>query len=224
MHGLSRHGNASETDDDDDDDDDKDGNSDTSNDADDHDNDNNDNDRDESIVSPAEWQQIGNRLFKEDDLNEACHAYTNALAGLVAEHATMDISIMVAVLCNRSAARVKLYRAEDAVDDAADAVRLDPSQVKPHYRLATALRAMGRHREAMDACDAGLELSPGHEQLVKLRASCSLPVELQKTATPEAASIVKCQACDLALWFCVCAKGVGSHSQACGSCVLPADI
>ena len=57
--------------------------------------------------------------------------------------------------------------------DATDAVKFEPGQVKPRYRLATALQSLGRFQEAVDACDCGLALAPGHLQLESLRSSAS---------------------------------------------------
>jgi len=83
----------------------------------------------------------------------------------------VDLATSCAVLCNRSAALVQLNRFDDAVRDAMDAVHFDSRKVKPHYRLAKALAAMGRHREAVDACDEGIEIAPENEQLEELRNS-----------------------------------------------------
>ena len=124
-----------------------------------------------SPISAAEWQVTGNQFFKQGNLEEACKAYSRALELLLSVTDDVDLVSGSNVLCNRSAALVKLSRFDDAVRDATDAVHFDPHKVKPHYRLATALAAMGRHREAVDACDDGLDLAPGSEQLEELRSS-----------------------------------------------------
>ena len=129
-----------------------------------------DDDDEASTVDAAERQAAGNQLFKDGDLEGACEAYASALSSLVGVPEP-DLSAMSAVLCNRSAALVKLGRSEDAVQDATDAIKFDRRQAKPHYRLATALKSLGRHREVVDACDEGLELAPEHEQLEALRTS-----------------------------------------------------
>jgi len=122
----------------------------------------------ERRVDAAEKRATGNQLFKNGDLEAACEAYASALEALL-YNTEPDLSAMSAVLCNRSAALVRLDRGEDAVRDATDAVQFDPRQVKPYYRLATALDSLGRHREVVDVCDEALELAPESEQLEALR-------------------------------------------------------
>jgi Flp pilus assembly protein TadD len=72
------------------------------------------------------------------------------------------------VLCNRAAALIKLGRFEDAACDASEASDLEPSMLKAHYRLACALKALGRRDCGLKACRAALALQPDHAQLVKL--------------------------------------------------------
>eukprot|EP00966_Prymnesium_polylepis_P085416 1977554-Prymnesium_polylepis.1 len=122
-------------------------------------------------VPAAECQATGNKCFKDGKLDLALLWYARALAALV-KQADVDLSAVGAVLCNRSAALVKLGRHDAACADAAQAVELQPDQVKPHYRHACALRALGRHDAAVAACDKGLALAPGHAQLNEVRRAC----------------------------------------------------
>jgi tetratricopeptide (TPR) repeat protein len=127
-----------------------------------------------TAVDAVERRAAGNEHFKKGELEAAYEAYSLALSALV-DVPEPDISAMSAVLCNRSAALVKLGRAAEAVQDATDAVQLGWKQVKPYYRLATALYSSGKSREVLlqvvDACDEGLELAPENEQLEELRVS-----------------------------------------------------
>ncbi|KAL1495889.1 hypothetical protein AB1Y20_014533 [Prymnesium parvum] len=76
------------------------------------------------------------------------------------------------VLCNRSAALLKLRRLAEALADADEAACLCPTFVKAHYRRAQALSAMEEHDLAAVACARALELQPDNEQIIGLLRSC----------------------------------------------------
>ena len=117
-----------------------------------------------------------------------------------------------------------LERACEAERDAARAILVDAALVKPRYRHACALHALGRLDEAIIACDAGLALSAGHAQLIALRKRCadevaaqsppaqSLPVQEQEEGgAPQSEE-------EYALWCQATANrlyGEGEHGQAC---------
>lgn len=114
----------------------------------------------------AAHKASADKLFKEGFLDEAICAYDLALA--VAD----DDAARTAILCNRSAVLLKDNKCKEATSDAARAVALDPANVKPRYRQACALSALGKTREAMAACDAGIKLAPDNAQLQALRSRC----------------------------------------------------
>ena len=80
-------------------------------------------------------------------------------------------------------ALVKLGRCEEALVDAVRAVFVDGKSLKPRYRHASALKALGRHRAAMEACDAGLAISPDHAQLIEMRNACSAALAVDAAAS-----------------------------------------
>ena len=131
------------------------------------------------MASVAELQAEGNRLVKDGDLEGAYVAYSRALLALEqggAGAGPTKQSSMVSLLCNRSVALLKADRCMEAEADAARAVALDGSALKPHYRRACALKALGRHREAATACAVGLKLADaaggGSTQLTTLKHEC----------------------------------------------------
>ena len=126
------------------------------------------------------------KLFKEGFYSEAICAYDAALN--LADAPTQIISI----LCNRSAALLKAGKFGEAAEDAARAVALEPNQLKPRYRQACALYELGRHRDSLVACDAGLSLAPSNAQLLALRSKCE-----QELATNEVASAMATGAADI---------------------------
>ena len=146
-----------------------------------------------SGATAADCHSEGNRLFREGDHAAACEMYGRALAALASagsnaagssadggSRLVTEQPSVSAVLCNRSSVLLKLARAEDALADAARAVSIDPGSIKPRYRQACALQALGRHREARDAYDAGLLLSPEHAQLSELRRACEASIRSDK--------------------------------------------
>ena len=72
------------------------------------------------------------------------------------------------MLGNRAAALLALGRAEDALADAKEAIRLDPNYVKGYYRCTSALLALGRNSSAVTAASTGLKLQPTNAQLQAL--------------------------------------------------------
>ena len=69
---------------------------------------------------------------------------------------------------NRAAAHLELNNNRSATLDCASALRLNPRNVKAHYRSSRALLAVDRIREADDACARGLELEPSSKALQAL--------------------------------------------------------
>ena len=122
----------------------------------------------------------GDDAFRAGDFERAIAAYAEALAALASD----DSATRSSILCNRSAALMKLSRADEAVRDAASAVAATPDAVKPHYRHACALRAGGAIGEALAACDAGLALAPGHVQLLELAHACADELGRQQQQPP----------------------------------------
>ncbi|KAL1525531.1 hypothetical protein AB1Y20_020387 [Prymnesium parvum] len=124
------------------------------------------------LYSAAECQATGNDRVKQGALEEALLWYARALAALVSEE-VVDMQAVAAVLCNRSMTLLKLGRHSEALEDATQAVSLQPEKPKPLYRRACALRALGQLEDAVHACDAGLALAPGSSHLEELRCSCT---------------------------------------------------
>ena len=131
--------------------------------------------------SMASAKDQGDAAFRAGDFARACSLYAYAL-----HSDQLDAAACSAILCNRSAALLKLKRNTEAREDAAAAVGYTPDVPKPHYRLACALRALGEHQAALTACNAGLATS-NHAQLKSLAASCTEALEqTSSAAAPEA--------------------------------------
>ena len=100
-------------------------------------------------MSILESKEAGNKLLKEGQTEEAIAEYGKAIeqCGNAAEHAK------VGAVCysNRSLALTKLARFEEALADAMEALKLDPTYAKAYNRQSKALEGLGRNEEAKRA-------------------------------------------------------------------------
>ena len=104
-------------------------------------------------------KQEGNDFFRQKQYTKAVAKFSESL-----QHKPTDPF----VLGNRAAALLALGRAEDALADAKEAIRLDPNYVKGYYRCTSALLALGRNSSAVTAASTGLNLQPTNAQLQAL--------------------------------------------------------
>ena len=104
----------------------------------------------------------GNAAYQAGRYTEAAGLYTAAL-GLLEELSGRERAVL---LSNRCAALVALgVVGGEALTDARGSVRADPTFVKGHLRLGTALLDRGDWEAAIDAIKDGLALDPRHAQL-----------------------------------------------------------
>ena len=101
------------------------------------------------------------------------------------------------VVCNRAACALKRYNFSDALADASEAVALEPSYVKGHWRQAMAFRGLGKLDRAIGACEKALPLQPESKQLTRLLT------ELQEQAA-NAAATAATEAMALESWTAHC--------------------
>ncbi len=72
------------------------------------------------------------------------------------------------LLGNRAMAHMELKNWGFVVQDSAESLRLDPSNVKSYYRLARARQARREYEECADVCSRGLEVDPGNGAIAKV--------------------------------------------------------
>jgi hypothetical protein len=87
-------------------------------------------------------KQKGNEYFIAKDFRNAVDLYSQALA------LCTDNDVRKVLLTNRSAAKLGLENYPDAVQDAKDALEIDPSHIKAYYRKAAALEAWNKLGDA----------------------------------------------------------------------------
>ena len=120
--------------------------------------------------------------YKEDgNFNFKCKKYRFAVAsyteGLRARCEDRELNCQL--LTNRAAAQFHIGNYRSSLLDCRAALLLVPGHMKAVVRGAACHRKMSHHAECRDWCDTGLELEPGHAELLQLRQDA---VQLIKTA------------------------------------------
>ncbi|KAF7074695.1 hypothetical protein CFC21_079527 [Triticum aestivum] len=117
-----------------------------------------------------EYREEGNQFVKKGRKHypDAVDCYTKAIAQMGALAApNPDASVLFA---NRAHVNLLLGNHRRALDDAEQAVRLSPSNLKAHYRAAKAALALDQLPQAASFCRRGLEHDPANEELKKFLA------------------------------------------------------
>jgi len=100
-----------------------------------------------------ELKDQGNELMKQNKYEEAIEKYTEAI----------EVVPVATYFCNRAAAYSKLTQHENAVNDAKDALLLDPGYSKAYARMGFAYLNMNKLSEAEDAYSNALRLDPSNQ-------------------------------------------------------------
>lgn len=100
----------------------------------------------------------GNALFQKGQHKQAIEKYTEAIA--------LD-GTDVTFYSNRSAAYAALQMWEEAAEDGRTCIRVKKDFIKGYFRLAVALRAQKKYKEAVDNIKMGLAVDPGNADLKK---------------------------------------------------------
>ncbi|PZC71094.1 hypothetical protein B5X24_HaOG214137 [Helicoverpa armigera] len=101
-------------------------------------------------------KEKGNAALSWGKFDEAVKFYSEAIALDPQNHVLYS---------NRSAAYAKDENYAAALADADQTIALNPTWSKGYSRKGSALAYLGRHDEAIEAYEKGLELEPGNEQL-----------------------------------------------------------
>lgn len=101
-------------------------------------------------------KEQGNAALSLGNFEAAIKYYTEAIALDPKNHVLYS---------NRSAAFAKDENFTAALEDANQTIVLNPTWSKGYSRKGSALAYLGRHDEAIQAYEKGLELEPGNEQL-----------------------------------------------------------
>eukprot|EP00759_Apiculatamorpha_spiralis_P031132 PhF_6_TR32933/c1_g1_i2/m.48406 len=106
-----------------------------------------------------EFRQLGNEAVQDEKYEDACELYTKSID---------TTGPNAAILCNRSLCHMKLGQYDQALSDAKAARSLDPTFVKAHFRVASALVAKNAGIDAILAVQDGLALAPHDHEFIQL--------------------------------------------------------
>jgi len=120
------------------------------------------------MQTSEEYKAEGNRAFRGAEYTAAVRYFTESLR--------LNPNDPL-VLGNRAAAFDKLGQHERAVTDAHAALQLDPTYLKGYFRLATAMLALRRPREAYEATQRGLAIQRNNSQLRALQEQAAALLE-----------------------------------------------
>mmetsp|Transcript_23884 Transcript_23884/g.29798 ORF Transcript_23884/g.29798 Transcript_23884/m.29798 type:complete len:222 (-) Transcript_23884:3-668(-) len=112
-------------------------------------------------MSAAQAQALkkeGNKFFQGGKHVEAIAKYSAAI-----ELDPTDVTFY----SNRAAAYAALEKWEESAEDGRACIRVKKDFIKGYFRLAVALRALKRYKEAVDNIKMGLAVDPGNADLKK---------------------------------------------------------
>lgn len=110
----------------------------------------------------ANFKQQGNEAFKlgKKGYRDAVEFYTKGIAMKCS-----DTALNATLHVNRAAVNLELKNYRAVLNDCAEALKLDPKNVKAFYRAAKACLALGKLDEAKDAAKRGLEIEQDNAAL-----------------------------------------------------------
>ena len=110
----------------------------------------------DNVALGDEFKAEGNEWIQKREYAKAVASYTEAINACPTGDSTYIY------YCNRAAAHLYLQNNEQAYEDCAITVGLNPSYPKGHARLAQAAMNLGNEEEAEESANKALELEPGN--------------------------------------------------------------
>eukprot|EP01126_Amoeba_proteus_P026911 TRINITY_DN2664_c0_g1_i5.p1 TRINITY_DN2664_c0_g1~~TRINITY_DN2664_c0_g1_i5.p1 ORF type:complete len:255 (-),score=42.59 TRINITY_DN2664_c0_g1_i5:703-1467(-) len=137
----------------------------------------------EEIV--GEWKEKGNHCFKtalgitketsvskekrevatKNWLHKSIGCYTLGIQARKGEQT--DLVTRSLLFSNRAACNMKLENYGKVIQDCKEAIHLDPTNLKAFWRAAKASNMIGKHHEALEFCNQGLQLSVTCKELLQ---------------------------------------------------------
>lgn len=111
------------------------------------------------MSTAEEHKALGNEAFAAKDFEKAIGHYTDAIKADPKNHVFFS---------NRSASYASLKKYPEAISDAKECIKLNPTFIKGYYRLATAQIENNDLDGAITTCKQGMNVDPGNKQLEKL--------------------------------------------------------
>lgn len=128
------------------------------------------------------FKDQGNEAVQEKKYADAKEFYTRGIAVLNAKEGKWDqpkpeeiedeerkvMALREVVYVNRALCQLELQNYRSTTLDCAQALRVNPRNVKAHYRSASALLSLDKLHEALDVCYRGLQIDKENTALKKL--------------------------------------------------------
>ncbi|SOV01903.1 related to SGT2  len=134
---------------------------------------------DEDLAKAEQLKAEGNKAMSAKDFGAAIEAYGKAIE--LNPNSPVYFS-------NRAAAFSQIGQHDQAIDDAKQASKIDPTFGKAYSRLGHALFSSGRFQEAVEAYSKGVEVDPTNEVLKKGLAASKEQVSSSSSSTGASAS------------------------------------
>ncbi|KAL2607430.1 hypothetical protein R1flu_026003 [Riccia fluitans] len=125
-----------------------------------------------------ELEQQALKAYVDDDYEEAVHLYNKAIA--------LDPS-NPELYCDRAAVLIKQKLYMDAVADAKEAIKLNPSLSKAHFRKGEACYHLEEYPTAKAAFEAGLKVDPKNSKIQTWITKCDDKLREEAAADYQAA-------------------------------------
>jgi Flp pilus assembly protein TadD len=119
------------------------------------------------------WNATGHQLFHAGRLEEALHAFDQAIA--------VDPNLSEAH-CNRGSTLIRLNRFSEALQSCERAAALTPQNAAAHDYCGVALTQLGRYEDALQWHDRAIALSPNEAALHSNRAATLVRLERTEEA------------------------------------------
>ncbi|KIX99611.1 uncharacterized protein Z520_04244 [Fonsecaea multimorphosa CBS 102226] len=127
------------------------------------------------------FKERGNEMVAEKKWKDAKEFYTKGIAVLAdkdedkwdkaedqAAEEKLRVLLSEQLYANRARCNLELKNYRSTTLDSAAALRINPSNIKAHYRSASALLALDKVLEALDVASRGFKLDPDNTALKKL--------------------------------------------------------
>jgi len=136
-------------------------------------------------------QAQGKMAYEAGDYNEAQQLWSQAL-----RRRPTDVKL----LSNRAAAWLAMREFQQGLEDATQAIELDPGYSKAHGRLGAALEGLGRANDALAAYSRALDLDPSSKHLqaevARLTAHAHTPPPVPETGAVSLSGFALAQECN----------------------------
>jgi F-box/TPR repeat protein Pof3 len=115
----------------------------------------------EHTMSPAEYEQVGKRYYKQKQYENAVKAFTNGIEA--------SVRPTISLFDYRAASYDKLEDFNSALKDGREMIRLDQKDIKGYLRVGSVLQKAGKLDKAIGIYKYGMKNVPVNNRDFKVR-------------------------------------------------------